>query len=94
MRWSGRHRLERLAFKPVLIQVFSASADRNPEAGRILDRPTPAQIAREPDVGSVPGVLTDFLRRSAKFVGDALWFLFLSVIFSSISIGVAARLFF
>ena len=59
-----------------------------------MDRLTAAHIAPEPAVRSMPDVSIDFLQRTAKFVGDALWFSFLSLIFTSISVGLTARWFF
>lgn len=59
-----------------------------------MGRLTPVHTATEPDGRALPDVPIHFLRRTAKIVGDVLWFAFLSVIFSSVSVGVAARLLF
>ena len=55
------------------------------------DRAT-RQLAFEPDLNAVPDVSGKLLRRTAKVVGDVLWWAFLTVIFGSITIGVATEL--
>lgn len=51
----------------------------------------PNQLAMEPDLEQ-QGEAVILLRRAAKVAGDVLWWSFLSVIFASITIGVATEL--
>ena len=62
----------------------------DPEA-RLNDHAT-RQLALEPEVGIGADASLKPLRRAAKIVGDVLWWSFLTVVFGSITIGVATEL--
>ena len=50
------------------------------------------RLASEPDAGGGTDVSGKLYRRAAKVVGDVLWWSFLTLIFGSITIGVATEL--
>ena len=56
------------------------------------DRAT-RQLALETGSRERQDISARSLRRAAKFVGDVLWWSFLTVIFASITIGVATEVF-
>lgn len=51
-------------------------------------------LAPKPAAGEDAEVSPGRIRRAAKVVGDVLWYSFLTVIFGSITIGVATELLF
>jgi hypothetical protein len=58
-----------------------------------LDDHATRHLALEPGTRGGPEVSSGVLRRTAKFVGDVLWWSFLTVIFASITIGIATEVF-
>ena len=58
-----------------------------------MDNRATSQLALKPHTHGGSHTSAGFLRRTAKVVGDVLWWSFLTVIFASITIGVATEVF-